>query len=199
MRRVRTLPRAAGIAVAAALAALATPAAVAGESTFSVDPPAVESFLKAVTPYELEVGKGGLVEKLVLSNPREVRFEKGAVRLKLDVRGDPFPIEMVLQPAITVAWDEKAHAWMARISSFPIEVPVFGTFDLAKYLAPYPIAQTFSQPAGNDNVTFSIDGRLSSLKILDDRILVVADLTFRAVPPPQIQEIQPPPAVSNKQ
>ncbi len=161
-------------------------AAWAGETTFSVDAAAVQSFLRAVTPYDVVVGMGELSEKLTLSNPRNVRFTDGRVFLTLDCRGQPFPIEMVLTIAIGLRWDEKEKAWMAYMASLPIEIPPFGKFDLAKYVDPYPIPQTFSQPAGNDEVPFAIDGLLKTLQVLDDRILVTADLTFRAMRPPEV-------------
>jgi hypothetical protein len=170
----------------------------AGESTFSVDAPTVQSFLEAVTPYEVMVGKGGLSEILTLANPREIRFQKGRILLKLDCRGEPFPIEMVLEPAITVEWDEEMGAWMARIASFPIEIPLFGKFDLARYLRPYPIPQHFSQPAGNGEVFFSIDGKIKGLQILEDRILVNADLTFRHQAPPEDETAGPEPAPTSR-
>lgn len=170
----------------------------AGDTTFSVDAAAVQSFLRAVTPYDVVVGQKDIQEVLTLFNPRDVRFEKGKVRLKLDCRGAPIPIEMVLDIAIGVKWDEEQRAWMAYLASLPVTVPLFGTFDLAKYIDPYPIPQTFSQPAGNDEVQFSIDGLLKSLKILDDKILVEADLTFRNIAPPEIIRPEAAPAPSGE-
>jgi hypothetical protein len=168
--------------------------AAAGATTFSVDSAAVQSFLRAVTPYDVLVGKNELQETLTLANPREVRFQNGQVTLKLDCRGTPIPLEMVLQVTIGVKWDDTRKAWMAYLVSLPLNVPLFGKFDLARYVDPYPIPQTFSQPAGNDEVPFTIDGLLNSLKILDDRILVEADLTFRAIAPPEVLRPAPTPA-----
>jgi hypothetical protein len=169
-------------------------APLAGETTFSVDAAAVQSFLRAVTPYDVSVGKGDLNEVLTLANPRNVRFQDGKVWLTLDCRGQPVPIEMVLTLAIGLKWDEESKAWMAYLASLPLEIPLFGKFDLAKYVDPYPIPQTFSQPAGNDEAPFSIDGLLKSLRILDDRILVEADLTFRTLRPPEVIRPEPSPA-----
>ena len=138
----------------------------AGDTTFSVDAAAVQSFLRAVTPYDVVVGEQDLQQTLTLSNPREVTFRNGMISLKLDLRGKPFPIEMVLTVIIGVKWDEDEKAWMAYLASLPLNIPLFGKLDLAKYVDPYPIPQTFSQPAGNDDVQFSIDGLLKSLKIL---------------------------------
>lgn len=169
-----------------AVAAASWCAASAGATTFSVDAAAVQSFLRAVTPYDVVVGKGELNETLTLANPRNVAFRDGKVLLTLDCRGRPLPIEMVLSITIGLKWDEEQKAWMAYLASLPLEIPLFGKFDLAKYVDPYPIPQTFSQPAGNDEVPFVIDGLLKSLKIMDDRILVEADLTFRTLRPPEV-------------
>ena len=173
-------------------------AARAGDTTFSVDAAAVQSFLRAVTPHDVVVGQKELQETLTLANPREVTFRDGKVHLKLDCRGTPIPIEMVLQIAIGVRWDEKEQAWMAYLASLPLNIPLFGKFDLAKYVEPYPIPKTFSQPAGNDEVQFSIDGLLKSLKILDDRILVEADLSFRPIAPPEVIVPEPAPAPASR-
>jgi len=182
------------VVICLALAASLVGAPRAGDTTFSVDAAAVQSFLRAVTPYDVEVGKGELNEVLTLSNPRNVRFQDGKVWLTLDCRGQPMPIEMVVTIAIGLRWDEEKKAWMAYLASLPLEIPLFGKIDLAKYVDPYPIPQTFSQPAGNDEVQFSIDGLLKSLKVLDDRILVEADLSFRTLRPPEVIRPEPLPA-----
>jgi hypothetical protein len=163
------------------LALLPAAPAAAGATSFTVDAATVQSFLQAVTPYDFVVGKGGLSETLTLSNPREVRFEKGRVRLRLDVRGTPFPLELVLEPTLTVGWNEEIKAFEARIESLPLEIPAFGTVDIAKYLEAYPIPERFHQPAGDEKVDFMIEGRIHSLRILDKMIHVGADLSFRQI------------------
>lgn len=156
----------------------------AGTSTFSVDAATLQNFLVAVTPYEFVVGEGGLSETLRLANPREIRFENGKVKLKIDCRGEPFPLELVLEPVISLEWDESESAWMARVESLPVQLAPLGTFNLAKYVRPVPIPSFFSQLAGDDHVGFILDGKIRSLEILSTKILVTADLTFRPAPPP---------------
>jgi hypothetical protein len=156
----------------------------AGTTTFTVDAATLQNFLSAVTPYEFVVGQGGLSETLRLANPRDIKFENGKVKLKIDCRGEPFPLELVLEPVISLNWDQAESAWVARIESLPVELAPLGTFNLAKYVRPVPIPSAFSQPAGDDQVGFVLDGKIRSLEILSNEIKVTADMTFRPAPPP---------------
>jgi len=156
----------------------------AGSSTFTVDTATLLNFLRAVTPYEFVVGQGGLSETLRLANPRDIVIENGTVRLKIDCRGEPFPIETILEPVIGVAWDEPQQAFVAKIESLPVSVPPLGTVNLARYIRAVPIPSIFSQLAGDDQVGFILDGRITSVKIAEGKIQVTADLSFRQAPPP---------------
>lgn len=157
--------------------------AAAGTASFTVDAATVQNFLRAVTPYTFAVGEGGLSENLTLSNPRDIRFEKGRVHLRLDCTGEPFPLNLVLEPVLTVGWNEDEGVFEARIESLPLEVPALGKVDIADFLRPYPIPAVFYQPAGDEQVDFVIQGRITSLRILNDQIHVGGDLSFRRVAP----------------
>jgi len=173
------------VAAAFVLATLPSGSALfAGSSTFTVDEATLLNFLRAVTPYEFVVGQGGLSETLRLSNPREIKFENGHVSMKIDCRGEPFPIETVLEPQVGVAWDEAQQAWVAKLLSLPLAVEPLGTTNLARYVRAVPIPSVFSQLAGDDQVGFILDGRITHVGIADGKIQVVADLTFRQAPPP---------------
>lgn len=171
-------------------AALVLPASMmagglqAGSSTFTVDEATLLNFLRAVTPYEFVVGQGGLSETLTLSNPRDIKFDDGVVKLKIDCRGEPFPIETVLEPEIVVSWDESEEAWVAKIRSLPVSMDPLGTVNLARYVRAVPIPSVFSQLAGDDQVGFILNGRITSVGIAGGKIQVVADLSFRQAPPP---------------
>lgn len=173
---------------AAALLALACPLAAApaaaGTTTFAVDAPTLQSLLRAVTPYDIVIGQGGLSETLTLSNPRDVRFQNGKIRLRLDCRGTPFPLEEVLEPAITVRYNEAKRAWEMKVEELPLKVGMLGTVDLADYVRPVKIPSEFSQPAGEGPESLTIDGRILGLKVLDAKIEVTADVTFRPGPRP---------------
>lgn len=169
--------------VALLLASSSGVPAAAGTATFSVDAETAQSFLRAVTPYQLVVGKAGLSETITFSNPRDLRFEKGRIHLRLDVRGTPFPLELVLNPVITVGWNKTLGVFEARIESLPLAIPGFGDIDIAHYLDPYPIPSVFYQPAGDEQVDFIIEGHIKSIRILESMIHVGADLRFRRVMP----------------
>ncbi|MBI3449589.1 MAG: hypothetical protein HY049_11825 [Acidobacteria bacterium] len=157
--------------------------ASAGTITFTLDPPALESLLRAVTPYEVVVGKHGLSETLTLSNPREVRFVNGGVQLKLDYRGTPLPIEDVLEVSLSLTWNDIKKSYEARIASLPLKLPAFGTIDLADHLRPFSIPSVFSEVAGEGSAQMGIEGKILSLKVLDTMIQASADVTFRKAPP----------------
>ena len=178
MRSIRNIP--AAIAVAFALASGAP--ALAGTTTFTADAATLQGLLRAVTPYDLVVGKGGLSETLTLSNPRDVRFEDGRIHLRLDCRGTPIPIEEVLQPVISLRWSEEKKGWEARIEELPLKIPVLGTIDLAEYVRPVTVPSVFSQPAGEGDGAIAIEGRITSLRVLDTMIQISADVTFRPAP-----------------
>jgi len=169
--------------LAAALAVLSPAPAAAGTVTFTLDPAALQSFLGAVMPYEVVVGKHGLSETLTLSNPREVRFVNGGVHLKLDYRGTPMPVEDVMEVTLAIQWSEVKKAFEARVSSLPIRIPAFGAIELAEYLRPFTIPSIFSQVAGEGDQMMGIDGKILSLKVLDTMIQASVDVTFRKTQP----------------
>lgn len=172
-------------AFAVVAAAFSTPA-LAGTVTFTLDPPALESFLRAVTPYQVVIGKHGLSETLTLTNPREVRFANGGVQLKIDFRGTPIPVEDVMDVELSIKWSEVKKSFEARVASLPLKLPAFGTIDLADHLRPFTIPTIFSQVAGEGDQTMGIDGKLLSLRVLDTMIQASADITFRRPQPPGI-------------
>lgn len=169
--------------------------ATAGTVTFTLDPPTLQSLLRAVTPYEVVIGKKGISETLTLSNPRDVRFEGGKIRVRIDCRGTPLPIEDVLEPAMSIQWNDTKKVYEAKIESLSVSIPAFGTYDLAQYVRPIEIPQVFSQLAGQGEEFLSVDGKILSLKVLDAMIQVSADVTFRKAP----AGAQPIPAASKAQ
>jgi hypothetical protein len=174
--------RTAAAALVFAAVSLAPPGAAAGTVTFSVDPPTLLSYLRAVTPYELAIGKAGLSESLTLSNPRDLRIEAGKILMKVDVRGTPLPVEDVLEPRLTIRWNETRKAWEAKVENVQLRVPMFGTVDLSEHMRPIAIPSTFTQPAEAGTEALLVDGKILSLKVLDTSIQVSADLAFRRDP-----------------
>jgi len=179
---VRRAAVAAAIVLASALGAATR--IEAGAVSFSVDAATLQSYLLAATPYDIVVGKKGLSETLTLSSPREVRFEKGAVRLKIDCRGTPIAVEEVLDLTLSVKWNETKKNFEARIETLPVRIPVLGTIDLAEYLRPFAIPSVFSESLAGES-TLGIAGKITSLRVLDTMIQVGADITFHRVPPPK--------------
>ncbi len=188
---------AAGLFGLAALGA-ATGWVGAGTVTFTLDAPTLHSFLLAVTPYDVVVGKKGLSETVTLSNPRDVRFAGGAVRLRLDCKGTPLPIEEVIDFALGIRWNEVKRTFEARVETLPMKIPVLGSIDLAEYLRPITIPGAFSQSTGEGEQALGLEWKITSLRILDTMIQVGADLIFRRPAPPPPPAPSPTPATSGR-
>jgi hypothetical protein len=180
------------LASSALFAALLLGTTNATAVSFTLDTRTLESFLKAATPYELVIGKGGISETLTLSTPREVKFTDGKIRLKIDCRGTPLPIDVVLEPVMTIQWSETKKAYEAKVESLPLKIPSFGTYDLAQYMRPIEIPQVFAHAAGEGGQAMLIEGKIESLKVLETAIEVSADVSFRKAP----AAAQPAPAAS---
>ena len=177
---------AAALFLAMVITAASSGGAQAGTVTFTLDPPTLQSLLRAVTPYDVVVGKKGLSETLTLSSPRDVRFADGTIHLRIDCRGTPLPIEEVLEPVLSIRWNEVKKSFEARIENLSLKIPALGTVDLAEYLRPISIPSIFSQAAGQGDDLLEIDGKILSLRVLDTMIQVSAEVDFhRAAPPAQ--------------
>ncbi|HET6372360.1 MAG TPA: hypothetical protein VFG76_03580 [Candidatus Polarisedimenticolia bacterium] len=176
----RILPRGAGLVAALVLAA----APVRAESVLmTVDRPTMLNFLRAATPYSLEVSKAGFTETLILYNPRELRFEGGKIRLKIDCRGEVLPFSAVLEPTMSVSFDKTRNAFAAKVESLPVNLGAMGTIYLDQQIKPLLIPSAFSQTLQAGLPGLTIDTVVRDLKVLEDRIEARADLVFRKVPP----------------
>ena len=161
----------------------AIPAASAESVVMTIDRPTALNFLRAATPYKVEVGAAGLSETLILFNPRELVFTGGKLRLKIDCRGEPIPLEAVLEPTLVIAFDRRLNAFVARVESLPIGLGALGTIQLDQYLEPFILPVTFSQTLETGLPGLTIDYLIRDVKVLDDRVEARADLVFRKSPP----------------
>src|SRR5262245_26096620 len=152
--------------------------------SFALDTKTLESFLRAATPYELVIGKGGLSETLTLTAPRELKFTDGKIRLKVDCKGSPLPLDVVLEPVMAIQWNEPKKAYEAKIEALPLKIPAFGTYDLAQYMKPIEIPQVFAHAAGEGDQAMLIEGKIDSLKVMDTMIQVSADVSFKKLAAP---------------
>ncbi len=170
------------LALAAVLWCIAGPAR-AESILMTVDRPTLLNFLRAATPYSLDVTKAGLTETLTLLNPRELRFETGKIRLKVDCRGEPVPFEGILEPTLAVYFDKARNAFVAKVESLPVSLGAMGTISLEQYLQPLTLPSAFSQTLETGVPGLTIDTLVRDVRVLEDRIEARADLLFRKQPP----------------
>jgi len=144
----------------------------------SIDRATLHHFLRAATPYSFDVEQIGLKETLTLYNPREMRFENGRIRLRVDCKGEPIPFYAELVPTMTVGFDPAKNAFIFTIESLPVKIMPLGTIDLKKYIDPVEIPVTFSSPLDMGVPGLTVDTIVRDIKVLDDRIEARADLIF---------------------
>lgn len=166
------------LCVVAALAGGGT-LAVAENATMSVDRVTVLSFLRAATPYTFEINAAGVRQRLTFVNPRELRFEQGKARFKVDVRGEPLPVTAVLEPTMSVRFDNQRGAFVAQVESLPLSMAGMGTMRLDRYIDPIVVPTTFSNAFDEKIPGLTVDTIVRDLKILDDRVEAKVDLIFR--------------------
>ena len=150
--------------------------------TMSLDKPTALHFLRAATPYKLEVTKFGLTEKFTFYNPRELQFEKGNIRLLIDCRAEPIVFETILEPKLSISFDRMKNAFVVKVESLPVRIGRLGTINLDNYIDPVVIPVSFTHPL--DIVEgLTVETIIRRLKVLEDRIEAKADLIFRKQPP----------------
>src|SRR5438093_2058246 len=148
MSRLRVPPPLSPIAASAVLLIMtlaSAPAAHAESITMSVDRVTTLNFMRAATPYAFEVSAAGFTERLTLFNPRELRFEAGKIRLKVDCRGEPVAVTAELEPTLVIYFDHEKNAFVAKAQSLPVKVGALGTINLDQYLQPFDLPVAFSQ------------------------------------------------------
>jgi hypothetical protein len=175
-RSIRKLVRL--LCLAASLAG-AVGAAAAENATMSVDRASVLGFMRAATPYTIEITTAGMKERFTFVNPRELRFEQGKARFKVDVRGEPVPVSAVLEPTMTLRFDNQRGAFVAQVESLPVSLAGMGTMRLDRYIDPIVIPTTFTNAFNEKIPGLTVDTLVRDLKILDDRVEAKVDLIFR--------------------
>ena len=170
-----------------AVATLCVMSAVTGARAESVvmtlDRSTALNFLRAATPYRFDVTTAGFTETFTLFNPRELRFEQGRIRLKVDCRGEPIGVDAVLEPTLVITFDRTKNAYVAKVESLPVTVGMVGTVYLDRYLDPFVLPTSFSNTLEEGIPGLRIDTVIRQLKVLDDSIEARVDLVFRKLPP----------------
>ena len=151
--------------------------------TMSLDKPTALHFLRAATPYKLEVTKFGLTENFTFYNPRELRFEEGHIRLLIDCRAEPIIFETILEPTLSVSFDRMKNAFVVKVESLPVRIGRLGTINLDNYIDPVVIPVSFKHPLDIGVEGLSVETIIRGLKVHEDRIEAKADLIFRKEPP----------------
>ena len=151
----------------------------------TMDRPTLLNFLRAATPYDIEVSKAGLTETLTLYNPRELRFADGKIHLKVDCRGTPIPVEAILEPTVNLYFDRNRGSFVAEIESLPVDLGIMGRIYLERFLDPIVIPAAFSRPLDLGIPGLTVETVVRQLSVTGDRIEARADLLFHKVPPDQ--------------
>src|SRR5437899_3224657 len=108
------------IGVGAVLAMTASTAR-AESVTIGVDRVTTLNFMRAATPYSFDVSAAGFTERFTLFNPRELRFEAGKIRLKLDCRGEPVSVNAEIEPTLVIYFDRQKNAFVAKAQTLPVK------------------------------------------------------------------------------
>jgi len=164
-------------------AALATAEVRAESATLSIDRVTTLNFMRAATPFTFEIIAAGFTERFTLFNPRELRFEGGKVRLKVDCRGEPMSVNAELEPTLVVYFDHQKNAFVAKVQSLPVRMGALGTINLDQYIQPFVLPVSFSQTLDQGIPGLTIDYLIRDLRVLDEKIEAKADLVFRKQPP----------------
>lgn len=140
------MDRVSGMAVQALLVSLALavswPApAVEPEPDLSISirPGAVEKLIAAAVPYDLVLDAGVFEETVRLTDPRNLKFFPGGVRLELTATGSPIGFEAIVKPVIRIERDAATGAYRVHIESMPVRIGMAGTYDLAALIPLIPI------------------------------------------------------------
>jgi hypothetical protein len=155
----------------------------AESATLSIDRVTALNFMRAATPYTFEIVAAGFTERFTLFNPRELRFEAGKVKLKVDCRGEPMSVNAELEPTLIVYFDRTKNAFVAKVQSLPVKMGALGTINLDQYLQPFVLPVSFSQTLDEGIPGLTIDYLIRDLRVLDEKIEAKADLVFRKQPP----------------
>jgi len=169
-------------AVLASALGLSATTARAESVTMTIDRLTTLNFMRAATPYSVDVNVAGFTQRLTLLNPRELRFEGGNIRLKVDCRGEQAGVSAVLEPTLVIYFDRQKNAFVAKVQSLPLSLGALGTINLDQYLQPFVLPVSFSQTLQDGIPGLTIDYVIRDLKVLDDRIQAKADLAFRRQP-----------------
>lgn len=100
---------------------------------------AVEKLVAAAVPYDLTLDVGLFEEVVRLSEPRNLEFFAGGIRLEMLATGSPIGFTATLQPVIRLERDAASGQYLVRVESLPVDLGLAGTFDLALAIPPFPI------------------------------------------------------------
>lgn len=143
-------------------------------------------FLRAATPYSFEVTKAGVTETFTLDKPRELRFENGRIRLRVDCTGGPIPFVAELVPTLSIGFDREKNAFVIKVEELPVRIAPLGTIRLDKYLEPVEVPVTFTQPVDIGVPGLTVDTIVRQITVHENHIEARADLIFHrsGSPPP---------------
>ncbi len=183
----------AGVAILAGLAvcgagAPAVPAPPASpeppEVRFTIGETALLDWLRAATPYAVAVGQKPLALDLVLSDPTDLTLKDGKATLKIRVKGRTLPMDQVVSPVVTVAYDQRLDRYFAVVSSLPLSIQGLGTIDLRDYIPRFELPALLENLWSFADRPVGLNLGIRRIAIVDHAIEVGANVTFGPVAPP---------------
>ena len=141
---------------------------------------AVLSLFQAAAPYKLDVGAGLLSESLVLSEPKDLRFEEGKIFFSMRCEGSPFPLDQVLHPVLT--FRRQTSGYQLVLESLPLSVPGFGRVDLKDLFPPVDLQALLRQGIVLSGRPTVLEVRVERVSVLSDSVELSARLLLTPVP-----------------
>lgn len=104
-----------------------------------ISPAAIEKLVAAAVPYDLTLDVGLFEEVVRLSEPRNLEFFAGGIRLEMLATGSPMGFRATIHPVIRLERAASSRQYRVRVESLPVDLGLAGTFDLALAIPPFPI------------------------------------------------------------
>lgn len=104
-----------------------------------ISPAVIEKLLAAAVPYDLTLDVGLFEEVIRLSEPRNLEFFAGGIRLEMLATGSPIGFSATIHPVIRLERGAGSRQYLVRVESLPVDLGLAGTFDLALAIPPFPI------------------------------------------------------------
>jgi hypothetical protein len=147
--------------------------------TIRVRPEAVEKLIAAAVPYDLILNAGVFEETVRLSNPRNLKFFAGGVRLQLTATGSPVAFSTTVEPVIRLEKEAATGIHRVRIESLPVRIGLAGTYDLAAFIPVIPIERVTEHLLETKEKDIPMQLEVREIRIEPDGIEILMQTSFR--------------------